>query len=355
MKRLDRRAGRTVARWTIAAAFILVAVPVVAHIQFSDVSEDHPRRADIDFVADRGAFQGYSDGTFRPERNITPEQMTTVLGRAFPGGMTRAVFASMLRNGYEQAAPTPTDDARAADYDARAADYDARDLPYLAAMARHAARAARYAADHPDRFFYASSVWSAGVAFRSNIGTYDFDAKRIVFVAEAAAEAARTAANNANLSLSIEADAAEAGGVVDVAALRAVAEAAADAADRARDDARALEAATDYAALFAADAADYADAVADYVARYVADYAARDAADYAARIVAGTADYPARYAAAAADRYAVAAAEAARSAARSGWLVAEARFIAARALEAAAEADIAATAARSFADRYAAR
>ena len=75
MKRPSRRPGRPAARWAIAvAAFVLVAVPIVAQMQFSDVPEDHPRRADITFVADRGAFQGYPDGTFRPERNIPPNR-----------------------------------------------------------------------------------------------------------------------------------------------------------------------------------------------------------------------------------------------------------------------------------------
>ena len=113
------------------AIVVLVAVSVVAQIQFSDVPEDHPRWSDINFVAERGAFRGYPDGTFQPDLNITPDQMTNVLVRAFPGGMTRGEFASMLRNGYEQTAttttavPTPTT-ARVADYAARAKTYAAR-------------------------------------------------------------------------------------------------------------------------------------------------------------------------------------------------------------------------------------
>ncbi len=110
-------------RWIIGAvAFaVLVAVPVFAQIQFSDVPEDEDniRRADIQFVAEEGWFAGYPDGTFKPDRNISPDQMTTVLTRAFGEGITREEFASFLRwgnIGKERIAPaiSAADAARAA-------------------------------------------------------------------------------------------------------------------------------------------------------------------------------------------------------------------------------------------------
>ena len=97
MKRTTRRAGSSV-RWTMiaVAAAVLVAVPVVAQIQFSDVSEGNPHRDDINYVAGERWFLGFRDGTYKPDQNITPAQMTRVLTRAFEDGITRAEFASFM-------------------------------------------------------------------------------------------------------------------------------------------------------------------------------------------------------------------------------------------------------------------
>lgn len=81
------------------AAVALLAIPVVAQIQFADVPEDHRRLADINSVAEQRLFVGYGDGTFKPDRNISPSQMTRVLTRAFNQGITRAEFASFIIGG----------------------------------------------------------------------------------------------------------------------------------------------------------------------------------------------------------------------------------------------------------------
>lgn len=90
--------------WAVVllVSVILVSIPALAHHQFRDVAEGHLRRADIQFVADaeRGWFGGYPDGTFQPERTITPKQMTAVLERVFPDGTTRAEFAAFVRGGH---------------------------------------------------------------------------------------------------------------------------------------------------------------------------------------------------------------------------------------------------------------
>ena len=72
MKRTTRRAGSSV-RWTLiaVAAAVLVAVPVVAQIQFSDVPDDDPHRDDINYVAGERWFLGFRDGTYKPDQNIT--------------------------------------------------------------------------------------------------------------------------------------------------------------------------------------------------------------------------------------------------------------------------------------------
>ena len=98
---ITRRRGTT---WAVVllASVILVSIPALAHHQFRDVREGHQRSADIQFVADteRGWFSGYPDGTFQPERTITPKQMTAVLERVFPDGTTRAEFAAFVRGGH---------------------------------------------------------------------------------------------------------------------------------------------------------------------------------------------------------------------------------------------------------------
>lgn len=85
---------------TAAILAALLAVPAIAaSTRFPDVSENHPRAEDIEFVAEQGWFVGRANGSFSPEARITPSQMATVLERAFPDGMTRAEFSSFLRGG----------------------------------------------------------------------------------------------------------------------------------------------------------------------------------------------------------------------------------------------------------------
>ena len=97
MKRLSLRLGNA-ARWTTiaVAAAVLLAVPVFAQIQFSDVPDDNPHREDINAVAGQRWFVGYRDGTYKPDQKISPSEMTRVLTRAFDEGLTRAEFASFM-------------------------------------------------------------------------------------------------------------------------------------------------------------------------------------------------------------------------------------------------------------------
>lgn len=101
--RLTTRPGKPAVRWTMiaVAAAVLVAVPVIAQIQFSDIPSDNPHRDDINYVAGERWFVGFRDATFKPDQNITPAQMTRVLTRAFEDGITRAEFASFMVAGNE--------------------------------------------------------------------------------------------------------------------------------------------------------------------------------------------------------------------------------------------------------------
>ena len=66
---------------------------------FDDVAESHPQSGDIAYAVEQGWFQGYPDGTFRPDRTITPTQIATVISRSFPAGSTRADLATFMRRG----------------------------------------------------------------------------------------------------------------------------------------------------------------------------------------------------------------------------------------------------------------
>ena len=94
-------------KWlAIAVVVTLTATTGVAlaATSFSDVADDHPQRSDIEYAVDRGWFLGYGDGTFKPDRAITPSQIVRVLNRAFPDGATRADLATFLRGGTERLA-----------------------------------------------------------------------------------------------------------------------------------------------------------------------------------------------------------------------------------------------------------
>ncbi len=95
--------------FSIAAALILAAasIAVAAASSFSDLPNDHPQRGDVEYAVEQGWFQGYGDGTFKPDRAITQEQIVTVIGRAFPEGSTRADLATFLRGGTDRLAATP--------------------------------------------------------------------------------------------------------------------------------------------------------------------------------------------------------------------------------------------------------
>ena len=66
---------------------------------FDDVAESHPQSGDIAYAVEQGWFQGYPDGTFRPDLTITPTQIATVISRSFPAVSTRADLAIFMRRG----------------------------------------------------------------------------------------------------------------------------------------------------------------------------------------------------------------------------------------------------------------
>ena len=66
---------------------------------FTDVDYFHPQAWDIKYAADYGWFEGYPDGTFRPDRAVSDQQLAAVVRRAFPDGASRADLASFMRAG----------------------------------------------------------------------------------------------------------------------------------------------------------------------------------------------------------------------------------------------------------------
>ncbi len=80
------------------------AAPSATAPEFSDwppaAHEGHEDAdASVAYVAARGWFRGYPDGTFRAERAITDRQTAAVLERAFPQGLSRAEMAAYVLHG----------------------------------------------------------------------------------------------------------------------------------------------------------------------------------------------------------------------------------------------------------------
>ena len=79
---------------------------------FSDVSDDHPRKADIDYAVERGWFEGYDDGTFKPDQTVSASEITTLASRVFDAiaeeGVSRLDVALFLQHGNQAlTAPLP--------------------------------------------------------------------------------------------------------------------------------------------------------------------------------------------------------------------------------------------------------
>lgn len=96
-------------RATIITALLtgLTAAVAVAQVDFADVPHTHPHREAIIHATSEGWFTGYEDGTFRPDQTIVAGQMTKVFQRAYPEGVSRAEFASLLLRGRDGAASVP--------------------------------------------------------------------------------------------------------------------------------------------------------------------------------------------------------------------------------------------------------
>lgn len=99
-------------RKTLVVSTIVLIMTVggiaIAATKFSDVDQTHPQYRDIEFAVEQGWFQGYGDGTFRPDRAITDKQIAIVIKRAFPDGASRADLATFLRGGAQRLAALPS-------------------------------------------------------------------------------------------------------------------------------------------------------------------------------------------------------------------------------------------------------
>ena len=113
-----RSRKRTMATRVAVVVCLVLAVTVTAawatHT-FSDVPDDHPQAADIAYAVEKGWFQGYGDGTFRPDNTLIDDHVVIVFRRAFPVGVTRADLATILRAGDEVLNPIGTTAARSTD------------------------------------------------------------------------------------------------------------------------------------------------------------------------------------------------------------------------------------------------
>lgn len=106
---------RTIITAVLVAA---MAAPVVATSDlFTDVPADHPQEAAIRWVKDHGLFEGYADRSFKPDRELSEEELQKVVNRLFGqyDNWTRADTAEFLYYGAQGVAyrttttiPTPT-------------------------------------------------------------------------------------------------------------------------------------------------------------------------------------------------------------------------------------------------------
>ena len=62
-------------------AVVLFAGGAFAATAFNDVADNHPASAEITAAHQIGVFQGYGDGTFRPDGKLTQRQAENVVGR----------------------------------------------------------------------------------------------------------------------------------------------------------------------------------------------------------------------------------------------------------------------------------
>ena len=56
-------------------------VPITEN-KFNDISNDYWAKNEVNYLASKGLFNGYEDGTFRPENPITRAEVATILVRS---------------------------------------------------------------------------------------------------------------------------------------------------------------------------------------------------------------------------------------------------------------------------------
>lgn len=93
---------------------LLLAAPVIATSnRFTDVPPDHEYNVAIDWAYNRGLFQGYIDRSFKPDRELSENELQIVVKRLFDSydSITRAQTAAILYYGItylETGPPTTT-------------------------------------------------------------------------------------------------------------------------------------------------------------------------------------------------------------------------------------------------------
>lgn len=102
---------RLIATATLA---LLLAAPVIATSgRFTDVPQDHEFNEAIEWSYNRGLFQGYIDRSFKPDRELSENELQIVVKRLFDSydSITRAQTAAILYYGItylENGPPTTT-------------------------------------------------------------------------------------------------------------------------------------------------------------------------------------------------------------------------------------------------------
>ena len=79
---LMRISARTSASATILTSIFISLSPLTAFAaqqSFKDVAADHPAFAAVEFAKEKGIFKGYSDGTFKPGKQVLRAEAVKIL------------------------------------------------------------------------------------------------------------------------------------------------------------------------------------------------------------------------------------------------------------------------------------
>ena len=68
--------------YTLIILMMIIPIGNISYGQVSDI-ENHWAKTDIIYLMERGVMEGYSDGTFKPDKNITRAEFLKMVNNVF--------------------------------------------------------------------------------------------------------------------------------------------------------------------------------------------------------------------------------------------------------------------------------